>query len=105
MLRAIRAVNEGGVYLDPAIAEKASINTPELASASDGEGGDLSRREEDVLRLVARGSAINKWPDEIEVSVESVETYKARASEKKGLHSRADIVRYGIKQGWLTAAN
>jgi DNA-binding NarL/FixJ family response regulator len=35
------------------------------------------------------------------VSVKSVETYKARAAEKKGLRSRADIVRYGLKHGWL----
>ena len=105
LLRAIRAVNQGGVYLDPAIAEKASINTPELASASDGDGGELSRREEDVLRLVAQGFSNKQIAGQLEVSVKSVETYKARASEKKGLHSRADIVRYGIKQGWLTAPN
>jgi DNA-binding NarL/FixJ family response regulator len=108
LLRAIRAVNQGDVYLDPAIAEKApSIHAPELAAASDGDGdgGELSRREEDVLRLVAQGFSNKQIAGQLEVSVKSVETYKARASEKKGLFSRADIVRYGIRQGWLTAAN
>ncbi len=105
LLRAIRAVNEGAIYLDPAIAEKASASAPELASTGDGEGGELSRREEDVLRLVAQGFSNKQIAGELEVSVKSVETYKARASEKKGLHSRADIVRYGIKLGWLAAPN
>jgi DNA-binding NarL/FixJ family response regulator len=105
LLRAIRAVNQGDVYLDPAIAEKASIHAPELAASSDGDGGELSRREEDVLRLVAQGFSNKQIAGQLEVSVKSVETYKARASEKKGLFSRADIVRFGIKQGWLTAPN
>ncbi|ANW04162.1 response regulator [Bradyrhizobium icense] len=105
LLRAIRAVNEGAIYLDPAIAEKASTNAPELTSADDDAGGELSRREEDVLKLVAQGFSNKQIAGELEVSVKSVETYKARASEKKSLHSRADIVRYGIRRGWLAAPN
>ena len=105
LLRAIRAVNQGAIYLDPAISEKALTNAAELALASGGESGELSRREEDVLQLVAQGFSNKQIAGQLEVSVKSVETYKARAAEKKGLHSRADIVRYGIKQGWLTAPN
>ncbi|OCK62077.1 response regulator transcription factor [Bradyrhizobium sp. LMTR 3] len=105
LLRAIRAVNDGAIYLDPAIAEKASTSAPELTSADSGDGGELSRREEDVLKLVAQGFSNKQIAGDLEVSVKSVETYKARASEKKGLHSRADIVRYGIRRGWLAAPN
>jgi len=105
LLRAIRAVNQGAIYLDPAIAERASMSAPELALVGDNEGGELSRREEDVLKLVAQGFSNKQIAGELEVSVKSVETYKARASEKKGLHSRADIVRYGITRGWLAAPN
>lgn len=103
LLRAIRAVNQGDVYLDPTIAEKAVVSAPALASNEDS--GELSRREEDVLRLVAQGFSNKQIAGQLEVSVKSVETYKARASEKKGLRSRADIVRYGIRQGWLAAPN
>jgi DNA-binding NarL/FixJ family response regulator len=104
LLRAIRAVNRGDIYLDPAIAEKA-VNARELALPGEGDGGELSRREEDVLRLVAQGFSNKQIAGQLEISVKSVETYKARAAEKKGLRSRADIVRYGIKQGWLAAPN
>lgn len=78
---------------------------PERAVADETDGGELSRREEDVLRLVAQGFSNKQIAGQLEVSVKSVETYKARAAEKKGLHSRADIVRYGIRHGWLTAPN
>ena len=105
LLRAIRAVNQGSLYLDPAIAEKASAKVPELASAGEDDGGELSPREEDVLKLVSQGFSNKQIGGQLEISVKSVETYKARASEKKGLHSRADIVRYGIRQGWLATPN
>jgi DNA-binding NarL/FixJ family response regulator len=105
LLRAIRAVNQGAVYLDPAIAEKTSTTAPELVLASESDGGELSRREEDVLKLVSQGFSNKQIAGQLEISVKSVETYKARASEKKGLRSRADIVRYGIKQGWLANPN
>ena len=39
------------------------MNAPELALPGEGDGGELSRREEDVLKLVARGSATSKSPD------------------------------------------
>ena len=105
LVRAIRAVDGGAVYLDPAIADKALANPSEIAAADDNAGGELSRREEDVLRLVAQGFSNKQIAGQLDVSVKSVETYKARASEKKGLRSRADIVRYGIKRGWLAAPN
>lgn len=103
LLRAIRAVNRGDIYLDPTIADKAAVNAPALAASDDDDGGELSRREEDVLRLVAQGFSNKQIAGQLEVSVKSVETYKARAAEKKALRSRADIVRYGIRQGWLAA--
>lgn len=102
LLRAIRAVDQGDIYLDPTIAEKAVVTAPALA-ASNEDSGELSPREEDVLRLVAQGFSNKQIAGQLEVSVKSVETYKSRAAEKKGLRSRADIVRYGIKHGWLAA--
>jgi DNA-binding NarL/FixJ family response regulator len=100
LTRAIRAVSDGGVYLDPAIAEKAL--SPHSGSAPDGvEGEDLSAREEDVLRLIAQGLSNKEVAARLGVSVKTAETYKSRAVEKKALRSRADIVRYGAKRGWL----
>jgi DNA-binding NarL/FixJ family response regulator len=105
LLRAIRIVNQGDTYLDPAIAEKASMDAPRLRTVADNDGGELSRREEDVLRFVAQGLSNKQIDGQLEVSIKSVETYKSRAAEKKGLRSRADIVRYGVLHGWLTTPN
>jgi DNA-binding NarL/FixJ family response regulator len=105
LLRAIRAVNQGRRYLDPALPENISMKAPELALAEEDDGNELSPREQDVIKLVAQGFSNKQIAGQLDVSVKSVETYKARASEKKRLHSRADIVRYGIRQGWLATPN
>lgn len=97
--RAIRAVMEGGIYLDPAIAAKALPGEGGHGVAEGG--GSLSQREEHVLRLTSRGLSNKEIAGQLEISTKTVETYKARALEKLHLRSRADIVRYGAARGWL----
>ena len=101
LVRAIRAVAAGGVYLDPAVADKALPEAPRLPGTDPLIGEELSPRESEVLRLTARGFSNKEVASQLEVSVKTVETYKARASEKLGLRTRAEIVRYGATHGWL----
>jgi DNA-binding NarL/FixJ family response regulator len=102
LVRAIRAVAAGGVYLDPAIADKALADVARHGDANAGsEDGHLSPRETEVLRLTAQGLSNKEIAARLEVSVKTVETYKSRAAEKLGLRTRADIVRYGVTHGWL----
>ena len=101
LLRAFRAIAEGGVYLDPAVADKATVDPLRKSSSSAPRRAELSQREADVLRLTALGFSNKEIAARIDVSVKTVETYKARAADKLGLRTRADIVRYGAAQGWL----
>ena len=103
LLRAIVAVDSGGVYLDPAVTQRAlSAPTRWTGSRADrGQGEQLSPRESTVLRLTAQGFSNKEIAGRIHVSVKTVETYKSRAAEKLGLRTRAEIVRYGNSQGWL----
>ena len=98
LLRAIRAVASGGIYLDPAVADKALPPPPKSATM---EEAALSPRELDVMRFAAQGFSNKEIAGRLTVSVKTVETYKARACEKLGLRSRSAIVRYGAAQGWL----
>jgi DNA-binding NarL/FixJ family response regulator len=100
--RAIHAVAAGGMYLDPAIAGKVVGRlAPGTAQPHAGQGADLSERETDVLRLIAGGHSNKAISARLNISVKTVETYKARAMEKLGFHSRVDVVRYAAEQGWL----
>ena len=62
---------------------------------------ELSERETEVLRLVAGGHSNKEISTRLNISVKTVETYKARAMEKLGYRSRVDLVRYAADQGWL----
>ena len=100
LVRAVRAVAAGGIFLDPEIADKALAETVQSGSSSSGKE-HLSQRENEVLRLTAQGFSNKEIAARLDVSIKTVETYKARASEKLNLRTRVDIVRYGVAHGWL----
>jgi DNA-binding NarL/FixJ family response regulator len=102
LLRAIHAVAAGGIYLDPAIAGQAiDSSANRQAEEGQGRGADLSEREVEVLRLTALGHSNKAIAAVLRVGVKSVETYKARAMDKLGFHSRVELVGYALGHGWL----
>lgn len=102
LLRALRATAAGERYLDAAVVDKA-VSGFVQRPAPTASGVELSEREEQVLREVARGYSCREIASTLSVGVKSVETYKARAIEKLGLRGRVDMVRYALKRGWLSA--
>jgi DNA-binding NarL/FixJ family response regulator len=95
-------VAAGGVYLDPVLAGKVVGSYIRKRSVEDELlNTDLSPRETEVLSLVAWGYSNKEIASKLEISIRTVETYKARLMEKLDLHSRTDMVRYALHQGWL----
>jgi DNA-binding NarL/FixJ family response regulator len=99
LVRALRAVAAGGVYLDPAMA--ASALAPLRQGSKPGPGSRLSEREAEVLRRIAEGHVVKDIALKLAISTRTLETYRARAMEKLALKTRADIVRYALQRGWL----
>ena len=105
LVRAIRIVADGGVYLDPAIAGQIVDTTMRRAhDNAPAKAADLSEREEDVLRMTAMGHSNKVIARELAIGVKTVESYKARATEKLGFKSRVDVIRYALGKGWLDEA-
>ena len=100
LVRALRVIAAGGTYLDPAIAgslvdgylERIGPVNPQTA---------LSDREREVVTRIARGFTNKEIAAALEISVKTVETYKARVADKLGVRSRAEIVAYAAARGWL----
>ena len=103
LIRAIRTVADGGVYLDPALAGKVVKGFVRRSPGEDtaAAGGELCDREVEVVRLTAAGHSNKEVASRLDLSAKTVETYKARALEKLGLETRADLVRYALQRGWL----
>jgi len=105
LLAAIRAVHRGGIFVDPRLA---SILVEDVLAKKSSKTGSqrslniLSRRELQVLQLVARGYTSAQIAKQISVGIKTIETYRARLTEKLGLRTRSDVIRFAVQIGLLT---
>jgi two-component system, NarL family, response regulator NreC len=103
LIRAIRIVAGGGVYVDPRVAETLVRTLVQPANVPPSPAAELSERECEVMRLIALGYANKEIASQLDLSIKTIETYKARSMEKLGLRSRVDIVRLATERGWFAA--
>jgi two-component system response regulator NreC len=93
LVDAIRTVAGGEAYLGRDI---------EAALAKAGSGAepadDLSERETEVLRLIARGMTNIEIAGDLSLSVRTVETHRTRIQQKLGLSSRPELVGYALER-------
>ncbi len=101
LLSAIRAVSRGRSYIDVSLADSSLQEVLSRGKAVVHATDALSARERQVLELVAYGHTHKEIAGRLEVSVKSVETYRARVADKLGLRSRAELVRYALDHGML----
>ena len=65
--------------------------------------GGLTRREREVLQLLAEGCANKAVAKVLGISVKTAETHRARIMRKLGMKSVAELVRYAIRNGFIEA--
>jgi two-component system response regulator NreC len=103
LLSAIRAVHAGRTFIDLTQSLRSpSPPSPETGGTESERPKDLSRREREVLRLLAQGHSNQEIATQIRVSVKTVETYRTRLSEKLGLKGRAELYRFAVESGILS---
>jgi len=95
LLAAIRAVHRGR----PFVQVGAVVQPADVEADPPPRPPELSRREQQVLGLLARGHTNRQVAGILALSVKTVETHRARLSDKLGLHGRADIVRVAMGLG------
>ncbi len=61
----------------------------------------LSHRERQVIQLLATGKSNKEMAAILNISVRTVETYRARVMLKLGLHSLAELVRYALRNNMI----
>lgn len=99
LLSAMRAVLRGEVYVHPSMTRSLLedlIPQGESSNELDLWKG-LSDREQEVLRLVALGHTSAEIAARLNLSIKTVETYRARGMEKLGLSNRASLVRFALR--------
>lgn len=90
LLESLREVYEGGSPMSSGIARKVVQCFRKSPPASkDNELRQLSKREEEVLNLLAQGYLCKEISDSLGISTHTVDTYRRRIYEKLHVHSRA----------------
>jgi DNA-binding NarL/FixJ family response regulator len=100
LVQAVRTVAAGGQYVHPSLG--AALLAPEAAHPKlAGPGGELSEREQEVLRLIALGLTNAEIGERLYVSVRTVETHRAHIHQKLNLKTRAELVGFARDAGLL----
>jgi DNA-binding NarL/FixJ family response regulator len=91
ILEAVAEVHRGGAPMSSHIARKVvtAFRQPTVAV---GEEANLTTREEDVLRLLAKGRRSKEIADELGVGIGTVNTHVRHIYEKLHVRSRAEAV-------------
>lgn len=100
LLQAIHKVIGGGRFIDPKIAEKMvfDMSAPESSYSHHC----LTRRELEVMRMLADGLSGSDIAEQLVISQKTVSTHKANIMEKMGFVSIAELVRYSIDHGLVS---
>jgi two-component system response regulator NreC len=92
LVAAVRHAAAGDTYLDPLLGAKLAATRERQPGPPDG----LSRRELEVLRLIALGYTNAEIGEQLFLSVRTVETHRAHVQQKVGRSTRAELVRYAL---------
>jgi two-component system response regulator NreC len=99
LVNAVRRVAAGETYLNPRLGAVLAAAPPEPSGPPD----DLTEREVEVLRLIALGHTNAEIAQQLFLSVRTVESHRAHIQQKLGRSTRAELVRYALDHGFVTA--
>jgi DNA-binding NarL/FixJ family response regulator len=107
LVAGIRAVASGDALLAPAVTRRVIeefVRLPrDTARSSPPALGELTSRELEVLKLIARGLSNAEIADELVVSQATVKTHVARVLTKLGLRDRVQAVVFAYEAGIVVA--
>ena len=103
LLAAIRVAAAGDVFLHPLVAGALLQDyLRRVRSGVEHESYDgLTRRQRQVLTLIAEGISNQDIATQLEISVRTVERHRENIMERLNLHSRTDLVKYALRKGLI----
>jgi len=96
LVQAVRIVVAGGSFVTPSVQQKLRKLQAEGRPAT-----LLSKREREVIKLIAEGRSSKEIARLMDISPRTVDTYRKRLMEKLDLHTLADVVRYAVRSGMI----
>ena len=100
---AIQSVMRGETYLTPKISQavvQGFLGQDEGHEPAAQEG--LTRRQREILQLIAEGNSTKDIAQRLDLSVKTVETHRQRLMDRLGIHDVPGLVRFAIRAGIIS---
>lgn len=100
LVEAIRAVAENREYFSPVISEimlKSYIQKAKSKNTNTIDLTELSKREIEVLRMLAEGYPNTAIAEKLFISIRTVESHKSRIMQKLEIHTNVELVKFAIR--------
>ena len=99
LARAVRSAYEGQALIDPTVASRLleALAGPRSLKASDGD--QLTRREREVLQLIAGGQSNKRIALELGIAEKTVKTHVGHLLAKLGVADRTQAALLAVQQG------
>ncbi|MEO0510052.1 MAG: response regulator transcription factor [Verrucomicrobiota bacterium] len=102
--KGIEIVSSGGSYFGPDVA---LLLRDAMADPKSSESGVniLTKREREILQLIAESNSTREIAEKLEISVKTAENHRTNLMRKLDLHDVASLTRYAINNGLITIGN
>lgn len=99
---ALRAVADGQTYFSPAISHLLSTPTHTAASVRETSAPLLTPRQQEILKLIAKGYSTKEVAAHLNISVKTAQTHRTELMTRLDIHDVAGLVRYAIRNGLVS---
>jgi DNA-binding NarL/FixJ family response regulator len=96
LLRAVRIVAGGGVYLSDRLAQRAMRRVASGREVGPSPGDALTQREQEVVDLLGQALTTREIAARMGTAVKTIDSHKRNICEKLGLDSAAALLRYAV---------
>lgn len=99
LIRAILEVARGRLALNDDQLDQVVLHLQAWRNGLPPQG--LSRREQEILVQLARGSSTREVATALQLSPSTVDTHRGRILHKLGLRNISELTRFAVRQGWV----
>jgi DNA-binding NarL/FixJ family response regulator len=96
---ALAAVVRGETYLSPPISMQEIENYAQRVGEVSQPLDMLTRRQREILQLIAEGNRTREIAVRLNISIKTVETHRAQLMQRLDIHDVPGLVRYAIRHG------
>ena len=91
---AVRRILSGDLYLSPGLADELVRRAVDGREDGRPVADQFSDREAEVVRLIGSGLSTREIAEELNLSIKTIESYRANVKRKLGLKSGAELARF-----------